>query len=154
MAKISNDWSGTGVPETGLKVDYPEICAMYGLEEVQAVVEAMQGPIYTLSTYTKKFQEEFARFARRAAGQWRPPAGLSMACGVLVLLLELPCFWYCIAMGISMGWAVQGGTPYQTALASRAPAYASVIVPLLLVSALAESVTIRTGAEPAEDEPA
>jgi len=62
MAKVSNDWSGTGVPETGLKVDYPEICAMYGLEEVQAAVEAMQGPIYTLGSYTKKFQEEFAEF--------------------------------------------------------------------------------------------
>ncbi len=62
MAKIGNDWSGTGVPETGLKVDYPEVCAMYGVEEVQAVTEAMQGPIYTLSTYTKKFQEEFAKF--------------------------------------------------------------------------------------------
>ncbi|MFH0965391.1 MAG: DegT/DnrJ/EryC1/StrS family aminotransferase [Planctomycetota bacterium] len=62
MAKIGSDWSGTGLPETGLKVDYPEICAMYGLEEVQAAVEAMQGPIYTLSTQTRLFQEEFARF--------------------------------------------------------------------------------------------
>ena len=62
MAKISSDWSGTGVPETGLKVDYPEICAMYGLEEIEAVAEAMQGPIYTLSSYTKKFQQEFAEF--------------------------------------------------------------------------------------------
>ena len=62
MAKISNDWSGTGVPETGLKVDYPEICGMYGLEEVEAAVEAMRAPIYTLSTYTKKFQDEFAAY--------------------------------------------------------------------------------------------
>lgn len=62
MAKISSDWSGTGVPETGLKVDYPEICAMYGLQEIQAVAEAMQGPIYTLSSYTKNFQQEFAEF--------------------------------------------------------------------------------------------
>ncbi len=58
MTKISNDWSGTGVPETGLRVDYPEVCAMYGLEEIEAVVKAMQGPIYTLSSYTKMFQEE------------------------------------------------------------------------------------------------
>ena len=35
---------------------------MYGLEEVEAAVEAMQAPIYTLSTYTKKFQEEFAEY--------------------------------------------------------------------------------------------
>jgi len=62
MAKVSNDWSGTGVPETGLKVDYPEVCAMYGLDEVKAVLEAMQAPIYTLSSYTKKFQEEFAEY--------------------------------------------------------------------------------------------
>ncbi|MFH0796570.1 MAG: DegT/DnrJ/EryC1/StrS family aminotransferase [Candidatus Omnitrophota bacterium] len=60
--KKMEDWSGTGVPEAGLKVDYPEVCAMYGLEEVQAVVEAMQAPIYTLSSYTKRFQEEFAEY--------------------------------------------------------------------------------------------
>ena len=62
MAKVSNDWSGTGVPETGLKVDYPEVCAMYGIEEVKAVLEAMEGPIYTLSSHTKRFQEEFADY--------------------------------------------------------------------------------------------
>ena len=35
---------------------------MYGLEEVQAALEAMQAPMYTLSSYTKRFQEEFADF--------------------------------------------------------------------------------------------
>ncbi len=62
MTKTPNDWSGTGVPETGLQVDYPEVCAMYSLEEIEAVVKAMQSPIYTLSNYTKMFQKEFAEF--------------------------------------------------------------------------------------------
>lgn len=61
-SKTQWDWSGTANVETGLKVDYPEVCAMYGLEEVKAVIEAMQAPIYTLGFYTKKFQEEFASY--------------------------------------------------------------------------------------------
>lgn len=56
------DWHGTNVVATDLKVNYPEICAMYGLGEVEAAVSAMQAPIYTLGEYTKKFQTEFADY--------------------------------------------------------------------------------------------
>lgn len=63
MAKVKKDWSGTGYPETGLKVDYPEVGAMYGLDEAEAALEAMKNsPQYTLCSYTKQFQEEFARY--------------------------------------------------------------------------------------------
>ncbi len=59
--KLQKNWSGTSYPETGLKVDYPEVCAMYGLDEALAVLEAMkESPQYTLCSYTKQFQEEFA----------------------------------------------------------------------------------------------
>lgn len=89
-------------------------------------------------------------FGRARADQWRPPVALSFVCGALVLALELPCFWYALAMGISMGWQVQGGCAYLDALGVRALAYVSIVVPVLLVSALAESVAIRAAARPAE----
>jgi hypothetical protein len=47
-------------------------------------------------------------------------------------------------MGIRMGEQVLAGqTTYAQALATRAEAYASVIVPLLLLSAICETVAIR-----------
>lgn len=63
VKKVEKDWSGAYKQiEPNLKVPYPEICGMYGVEEVEAITKAMQGHIYTLGPYTKKFQEEFARF--------------------------------------------------------------------------------------------
>ena len=77
-------------------------------------------------------------------GQWVPSRPLTAACGLLVMALELPSFWFSIAMGISMGQAVAGGgQPYWQAVAERAAVYAAVIVPTLLVSAAAEAVAIR-----------
>ncbi len=88
--------------------------------------------------------------ARPKGRQWRPPRLLAEACGVTVLVLELPCFWYAVAMGISMGHAVQmGAEPYVSALGVRATAYGEVIAPLLLCSAMAEAIAIRgSAAEP------
>lgn len=78
------------------------------------------------------------------AGQWLPSRALTSFCGSLVLALELPCFWFSIAMGISMGHAAAAGAkPYAAALGARAAAYFSVIVPLLLCSAVAEAIAIR-----------
>jgi len=81
--------------------------------------------------------------------QWRPSLGQAAACGALVLVLELTCFWTAIAMGMSMGKRVLAGERYLAALAPRARAYFSVLVPLLFVSALAESVALR--GTPGED---
>ncbi|MHC4592436.1 MAG: stage II sporulation protein M [Planctomycetota bacterium] len=86
-----------------------------------------------------------------SAGQWRPSGSLAALCGLLVLVLELPCFWFSIGMGIKMGHDVQSGAlPYPEALARRALAYAVVIVPLLLLSAMAEAIAIRGSAAGAE----
>ena len=84
---------------------------------------------------------------------WRPSRLLAGACAVLVLLLELPCFWLAIAMGISLGHAVRSGdSGYGPALAIRVQAYWTVIAPLLACSALAEAVAIRRAAsEPGGD---
>ncbi len=81
-------------------------------------------------------------------GRWTSPPAVARLCGLLVLLLELPCLFYTVAMGISMGALVQSGTlHYLPALAVRGRAFACVIVPLLLVSAIAEAVAMR-GAVP------
>ena len=86
---------------------------------------------------------------RRPPGAWVPPRALAAACGVAVLLLELPCFWYAIALGVGMGVEVQAGADYPEALSRAGAAYAQLIVPVLLVSAAAESVVVRGGASAA-----
>ncbi len=79
-----------------------------------------------------------------SGAQWRPTRRLTLVCGLLVLLLELPCFWFAVGMGIEMGHLVQAGqVAYTAALSARAEAYAAVILPLLLVSAASEAVAIR-----------
>ena len=63
MAKMEKDWSGTCYPQTGLKVNYPEVYSMHGLDEAVAALEAMgNSPEYTLCSYAKQFQEEFATY--------------------------------------------------------------------------------------------
>jgi hypothetical protein len=90
-------------------------------------------------------QEQFPMTRAETAGpQWVPSARLTAICGLAVLLIELPCFWYCVALGISMGHVVQGGlASYPAALALRAGAYVTVLLPLLMASALAEAIAIR-----------
>jgi hypothetical protein len=88
--------------------------------------------------------ESLAAAPGRTPGQWVPPPRLAALCGALVLIVELSCFWFSIAMGISMGLHVQAGTEqYLAALGRRALAYVAVVMPLLLLSALAEAVTVR-----------
>ena len=89
-------------------------------------------------------RDTFRRLAR-PPGDWTPSPLLALVCGVLVLVLELPSFWYAIAMGISMGRHVQGGADYLAELGPRAWAYVRLIVPVLLVSAAAEAVAVRAG---------
>ena len=89
-------------------------------------------------------QEGLAEPCEVGAGQWVPPARLVALCGLLTLVLELPSFWFALAMGMSLGHEVQSGSaPYLSALAVRAGAYAAIVMPLLLLSALAEAVAVR-----------
>jgi hypothetical protein len=75
---------------------------------------------------------------------WFPGKGLTALCGVLVLGIELPCFWYATGMGISLGRDVLAGlVPYAEGVVPRAKAYAAVILPLLLTSAACEAVAVR-----------
>ncbi|MBS3763377.1 MAG: stage II sporulation protein M [Planctomycetes bacterium] len=76
---------------------------------------------------------------------WQPPASLAPVCGLLVFVLELPCFWYTLAMGIRLGHMVQKGESYARLFGERAEAYFALIFPLLLVSAILETIAIRGG---------
>ena len=76
--------------------------------------------------------------------EWVPNMSLAILCGFAVLVIELPCFWFSIGMGISLGREIMAGdTSYAQGVLFRAGAYALVIVPLLLVSAGCEVVAIR-----------
>lgn len=77
-------------------------------------------------------------------GAWVPGSRLTVLCGLAVLVLELPCFFFATAMGIRLGAEIQGGlTTYLAGLAPRAVAYGRVVLPLLLLSAICETVAIR-----------
>lgn len=77
-------------------------------------------------------------------GAWVPGRGLTALCGLLVLGIELPCFFYATGMGMSLGRDVLSAlVSYGEGLVPRAKAYASVILPLLLASAFCEAVAIR-----------
>jgi hypothetical protein len=73
------------------------------------------------------------------------PGGLATGiCGLAVLLIELPCFWYSIGMGIRLGREVVAGrTDYAQGLVVRGHVYVRVMIPLLLISALCEATAIR-----------
>lgn len=69
-------------------------------------------------------------------------------CSLAVLVLELPSFWISVGMGIGMGRKLALAGPYDwptiSALATeRLHAYWMVIIPVLFVSALAETAAIR-----------
>jgi len=82
--------------------------------------------------------------AAPACCRWTPSERLTAVCGVAVLLIELPSFWYSIAMGVTLGREALGGQAgYAPALALRAGVYARLVLPALLVSALCEAVAIR-----------
>ncbi|MEF8787943.1 MAG: stage II sporulation protein M, partial [Planctomycetota bacterium] len=86
------------------------------------------------------------RVARRTDG-FIPPPALTLVCSLLVMLLELPAYFYALAMGMKLGHTVQGGdAAYLAALEPRAIAYVMFVVPTLFASALAESVSIRGAA--------
>jgi hypothetical protein len=81
----------------------------------------------------------------RAPGSlWIPGRALTAVCAVTVLLLELPCFWFSIGMGLTLGREILAGSvEYGPGLALRAHAYSRVVLPLLLASAVCEGVAIR-----------
>jgi hypothetical protein len=78
------------------------------------------------------------------AGAWMPARWVAGLCGLAVILLELPCFWYSIAMGIRLGQEITADqTSYMQGIVTRLHAYALLLLPILLVSAVCEAIAIR-----------
>jgi hypothetical protein len=84
--------------------------------------------------------------AREAAPAWPPPvvAPLAQLCGALTFLLELPCFWYAMAMGATIEPDIVGMIAAGSAapLWPRIQAYVLIILPALAVSAMAEAYAV------------
>lgn len=84
-----------------------------------------------------------SRLVRPPENRWQASPGVLLLCSGLVLAVELPCFWFAIGMGIRMGQLLQTNASYWGQLLRRGTAYGTVIVPLLLLSAIAEAIAIR-----------
>lgn len=77
------------------------------------------------------------------------PAGAVKACGLAVLLIELPCFWFSIAMGGTLGLGMLSNFSYphfRFLSRDRVEAYIVVIMPLLAFSAICEALAVKGGA--------
>lgn len=78
---------------------------------------------------------------------------LAAACSVAVLLLELPCFWFTIAMASGMTYNITNVAEprhlpeFKLCLMT----YVSIILPLLAVSAFAESYSVLRALKPPKD---
>ena len=82
---------------------------------------------------------------RREAIIVRPPSISARICSVITFLLELPCLWYSIGMGLMMRTnlaRIIHGEGIED-IRSRVLAYLTVILPLLLISALAEAHAVN-----------
>ena len=87
----------------------------------------------------------FAQREIRLDGVRRQPLGsLARVCGIVTFLLELPCFWYAIAIGLRMKASIPGLWRGEGSgdIWLRVRAYVIVILPLLAVSALAEAYAV------------
>jgi hypothetical protein len=74
----------------------------------------------------------------------RPPPISVRICGLMTLLLELPCFWYTMGMTLWMTpslfamWRSADWSP----IAQRVTAYLTIILPILFVSAMVEAYAV------------
>ncbi len=89
--------------------------------------------------------------AREAAADPQPTAAAPARawvgfCSLFVVVAELSSFWFAIGMGIRMGHLMRASfnwTTFEQALVPRALAYVLVIVPVLALSAAAETAAIK-----------
>jgi hypothetical protein len=101
---------------------------------------------FTLTLCFSLPQEAESLFGFKTAGpdDWIPSGPLAIAGGVATALIELPCFFYSIGMGITLGQDVSHDqVTYLSGLQTRATVYVTIVLPLLLVSAICETIAIQ-----------
>ena len=119
---------------------------------IPAAVSLLTGYNITAILLLAGESNHFDALAISPAAGWAPPRWIAVLCGLAVLMIELPCFWYAIAMGIGLGQEIAAGrTGYLQGMAIRLHAYVVLILPALLVSAVCEAIAIRGMAASAPD---
>lgn len=80
----------------------------------------------------------------------RSPTRWERLCGILTFVLELPCFWYALGLGMTIRLGFSRGVRDLdwTSLADRVWAYALVILPVLALSALVEAYAVTAPYRP------
>jgi hypothetical protein len=93
--------------------------------------------------------EELFAERRLATTSSEPGPVLALGCSIATIVLELPCFWYAVGMGITLGDGLAGNAGgYPDLFAERAVAYATVLLPVLAISAFCESIAIAGAKKP------
>ena len=111
---------------------------------IPAAVSLLTGYNIAVILFLAGQRRDLGDLAISPAAGWTPPRWLAGLCGLAVLVVELPCFWYSVAMGIGLGLEITSGrTDYIQGIAPRLHAYLRVLLPALLVSAACESIAIR-----------
>jgi hypothetical protein len=114
---------------------------------VPKVIAVLTGFTIALCFAAPQHVEGVFEFPVRRADDWVPSTSLTIVCGIATALLELPCFFFSIGMGITLGKEViTHQTAYLSALETRAMVYATVVLPLLFLSAICETIAIRGAA--------
>lgn len=124
-----------------------------GLVVLPWVFALLTGLNVGLSTMRMRSEALASRFAEFAEEY---PEELVKLCGVLVLLLELPCFWVSIGMGMRLGFDMTRSFTwgqFERLSQQRVEAYLAVVLPLLAISAVCEAIAIKgaSSAQPPED---
>lgn len=111
---------------------------------VPSVIAASTGFTLTLCFSLPQEAEALFDFASVHSNAWLPPPSLAIAGAAATALIELPCFFYSIGMGITLGQeVVHHRVTYLAGLETRATVYVTIVLPLLLISAISETVAIR-----------
>jgi hypothetical protein len=111
---------------------------------IPELIAACTGFNIAVILFKTRERNEFSELGVPGSAHWHPGRSLTRLCGLMVIVLELPCFWYSIAMGMSLGSEIHAHQiTYVQGMAVRGQAYGTFFVPMLFLSALCESLAVR-----------
>lgn len=119
--------------------------------EIPKLIASITGFTIALCFSMPREEGTILEINRPGFQQWLPSSYLTAICGILTVLLELPSFWYTIAMGISLGEEVLR-SPYSYLVEHqlRVSVYSTTVLPVLFVSAICETVAIWGARTPSQ----